>query len=200
VPGYPTVGVIVATFGDQEKWKPLAVRALRSAQAQTISCDTLGVHSDTLAYGRNYGASRLDVEWLIFLDADDELDPHYIEHMIEAGGDVRQPSTLGVYSDGSEDEYPVLIPPNPGGWLVGNHVVIGAMVRHSLFDAVGGFRELPVLEDWDLWIRCAIAGAEFGTCPEAIYRVHVNPDSRNQNHGLHNHVYAQIQSEYVGQL
>lgn len=190
-----TVAVIVPMFGDEEKWKLLAQRALHSARFNSIAPYEGGMFwGSTLAEARNKGAQTCCSDWLIFLDADDELDFHYIEEMLKGEGDIRQPSTLGVV-DGVEDDYPVLIPPHAGGMLAGNHLVIGCMVRRELFLMAGGFRELPILEDWDLWIRCVLEGAVVSTCPEAIYRVHVNPNSRNQQN-LHGNVYSQIQQEY----
>jgi GT2 family glycosyltransferase len=143
---------------------------------------------------RNCAAAHSTADWLIFLDADDELDPEYIEWMLQGTTDIRQPATLGVV-DGVEDDYPVVIPPKPN-ILTGNHLVIGSMVRRELFQSVGGFRPLPVLEDWDLWIRCFRAGATWGVCPKAIYRVHVRQGSRNTDLALHGAVYQQIQQEY----
>ena len=190
------VTVIIPTFGNLEKWSLLALRATDSVYAQTVPAEPIRVHGLTLAEARNNGASLATTEWLIFLDADDELDPTYVEYMLSGEGDIRQPSTLGVV-DGKEDDFPVLIPPHPGGFMIGNHLIIGCMVRKSLFDAVGGFRDLPALEDWDLWIRMRLEGATVGACPDAIYRVHVNPNSRNQNTALHAQTYAAIQQRYM---
>lgn len=190
-----TVDVVVATFGDKNVWSSLAERAIDSAIDQTVGAhDVWYCHGGDLADARNTGAHQSVADWLIFLDADDQLDHCYIEKMLEGSGDVRQPSTLGVV-DGVEDDYPVLIKPK-SSILIGNHLVIGSMVRRGLFEDVGGFRPLPVLEDWDFWIRCALVGVKFGTCPGAIYRVHVQPQSRNQDIGLHNRVYQEIQQEY----
>jgi len=196
--GHETVGVVVATYGDEDEWTPLAKRAVESAMDNTIEPNfTIHVHRMNLAGARNYGLLKmLNMDWVIFLDADDELDPHYIEHMLAAQGDIRQPSTLGVHPDGHEDDYPVLIPPHPGGYMVGNHLIIGCMVRRDLALAVGGFRDLPSLEDWDFWIRCQLEGARVGAAPEAIYRVHVRPQSRNKDERLHGRVYADIQQRY----
>jgi GT2 family glycosyltransferase len=148
----------------------------------------------TVSQARNIGALHVGADWLIFLDADDELDPRYVEEMLAGEGDIRQPSTLGVIN-GVEDDYPVLIPPGPN-FMAKNHLIIGCMVRRDLFIAAGGFRDLPVLEDWDLWIRLRLAGATVGQCPKAVYRVHVRPNSRNQDVGLHARVFQQIQDEH----
>jgi len=202
------VDVVIASYGRFEDWEPLVNRALKSVYFQTVTdpafsgqritggvCQIHDEHAVNISPVRNQGAAGGTAEWLIFLDADDELDSHYVEEMLKGGGDIRQPSTLGVHPDGHEDDYPVLIP-RRHSFMIGNHLVIGCMIRREQFNAVGGFRDLPCLEDWDLFIRLRLAGATVGECPKAIYRVHVRPDSRNRDTGLHARVYAEIQSTY----
>lgn len=191
-----TVDVIVPTFGDP-KWRETALRAIYSAEAQTVRPHRIWpVFDDTLAAARNYGGLHSQADWLIFLDADDELDPHYIEHMLAGEGDMRWPSTLGIV-DGVEDDEPVLLQLRPGErGITRNHMVIGTMVRREQFLAVGGFRDLPILEDWDCWIRLQLAGAVPMPCPEAVYRIHVRKDSRNHNIDEHGYWYSQIQGLY----
>lgn len=195
--GYATVGVVIATFGDDKKWAPLAERALASVERQTLQPHQIILyHGETLAEARNSAIKELDTPRVVVLDADDELDENYLKHMMAMQrGDVRWPSTLGVYPDGSEDDAPVLIEPKRN-LLVGNHCVIGSMFRKHIFEKVGGFRDLPMLEDWDLWIRMWLEGCRFAPCPEAIYRVHVNPNSRNTDLPEHGRIYTQIQRTY----
>jgi glycosyltransferase involved in cell wall biosynthesis len=194
-----TVDVVVATYGNELVWRALADRAIFSAENQTRRPDAIyyahdGIGTD-LSAARNEAARDSSADWLIFLDADDELDVGYIAAMLDVDGDLRWPSTLGVVN-GVEDDYPVLLQPK-GHILVGNHMVIGTMVRRDLFETVGGFRTgLPVLEDWDLWIRCLIAGAVAQPCPDAIYRVHVRSHSRNTEANGHHLVYTEIQNRY----
>jgi glycosyltransferase involved in cell wall biosynthesis len=192
-----TVDVIIATYGNREIWDIMAERATASAENQTIRPTAIWrCHGEEdLASARNAGVEESSSDWLIFLDADDELDPYYVEAMLEASGDIRQPSTIGV-TDGVEDDFPVLIPPKVGGFMVGNHLVIGSMVRRKDFIKSGGFRDLPVLEDWDLWIRLRLEGAQIGQAPKALYRVHVRAASRNSDPQLHGHVYSEIQQRY----
>jgi len=195
-----TVGIVVATFGDV-KWIDKAKEAIVSAENQTLKPDrVIHHHAESLAEARNKAAYMVSTDWLIFLDADDTLDENYVRSMMEPGedagvADLRQPSTLGVYPDGTTDDEPVLIPERP--ILQSNYLVIGTMCRRDQFLDVGGFDSyFPVLEDWDLWIRMIKAGAIVGKRPEAIYRVGVNPQSRNQNTSLHGRYYAQIRSKY----
>ncbi len=187
-----TVGVVVATFGDWEKWYPIGQRAVASIKAQTRPPDLFcWPHGETLAEARNFGAKELGTEWLIFLDADDELDPGYIEAMLAVGeGDIRRPATLGVYEDGTQDDAAVMIPRRDID--TANFIVIGAMCRRELFLAAGGFPELPILEDWACWRKMIQAGATVVDVPDAIYRVTVSSGSRNQDHRLHATTYRLI--------
>ena len=45
---------------------------------------------------------------------------------------------------------------------------------------VGGWRDFTWSEDWDLWLRCWLAGATVEAIPDAIYRAYVRPNSRNR--------------------
>lgn len=194
------IAVVIASFGDHS-WYERAAGALASASRQTLEPGHVHhVHRDTLHEARNAGAEMTEAEWLIFLDADDELDVEYVESMaafLEANDDTDwlvQPATLGVV-DGVEDDEAVVIPA-AANILERNWMVIGTLVRRSQFLRVGGFRDLPALEDWDLWIRCVRDGAELGVAPEAVYRVHVNAGSRNQDTAVHHRVYQDIRSRY----
>lgn len=191
------VGIVVATYGS-DIWKEKAKTAVLSAQNQTVQSEVIHHHAQNLARARNEGASMISSEYIIFLDADDSLDENYVKEMIVQidDSDLRQPSTLGVYPDNTEDDCPVLIPAR--SLLESNYLVIGTMCRRDQFLDAGGFDEtFPVLEDWDLWVRMWKNGAIIGARPKAIYRVGVHPNSRNQNASLHGEYYTKIRRKYV---
>lgn len=193
------VSVVIGTYGDEELWGQIAQRAADSAQAQTCSVEVITSHGDSLQTARNYGASEATGEYLVFLDADDELDSYYVEKMLEGKGDIRQPSTLGVV-DGKPDDFPVLIPRKP--LLEANYLVIGSMVRRNLFLDSGGFDAYPILEDWALWLKLVVChGAVVDSCSEAIYKVHVNPDGRNnRDASLHGSTYSEIRQRFMPEV
>lgn len=178
------VTVAVATFG-AEHWRQLAHdRAIASVTA--LGLRYVHAHSDTLHDARNAGLDLVDTEWVIHLDADDELEPGYVEAMAAGTADVRVPSVRYVS--------PASLPtrqrmPRVAGHThacvgdclaFGNWIVIGAAVRTELVRKVGGWRDFPWSEDWDVWVRCWLAGATFEAVPAAVYRAHVRRDSRNR--------------------
>lgn len=178
------VSVVVASFGTEE-WRTLATeRAIPSAEAQGVP--VIHVHGEDLVGSRNAGLAQVKTEWVIFLDADDELELGYIEAMSEGTADVRGPWVRFMRPDGSERNFwqPRVFNHHhdctedclpEGNWLV-----IGSAVRANMLRLVGGFRDFPWSEDWDLWIRCWKQGASFELVKAAVYRAHVRPDSRNR--------------------
>ena len=189
------VSIVIGTFGDLDVWEGKSEEAKISSYMQSVPpAQVIHVHGETLADSRNQGAELAETEWIIFLDADDELDVGYIEAMFDAEGDIRRPSTLGVVN-GVDDAFEVMIPKKP--LLEGNYIIIGAMVRREMIVKVGGFDEYEMSEDWAFWLKCVLEGATISEVPKAIYRVNVAVDGRNSNSVLGDRVYNEIKGRFV---
>lgn len=178
------ITVAVCTYGDQE-WQVLAEsRAVPSAINQA---PVIRVHGETLHDARNTALERCDGEHIVYLDADDELEPDYIAAMGTGTADMRVPSVRYV-TEKQRTRPPQLLRvwghtdhDCTGDCLTdGNFMVIGTAVRTELLREAGGWRDFPWSEDWSSWIRCWKAGGTIETIPTAIYRAHVRTDSRNR--------------------
>jgi hypothetical protein len=129
------------------------------------------------------GGAKAKTKHLCFLDCDDELEPDYLKEMMSPERlpvELRYPRVRYVSENLVDLKYipdPVLLPQRPI-WK-GNFMVIGTVLRKDLFLHAGGFRDLPAYEDWDLWIRCWLVGAETRCVPGAIYRAYRRRDGRN---------------------
>ena len=177
------VTVAVATFGD-ESWCQLAAeRAIPSAEA--LGVPVVHTHADTLHDSRNQALAMVDTEWVCHLDADDELEPGYFTAMASGTADVRAPSVRYLYPT---HIFRPRVPQVAGHQhdctadclMEGNWLVVGSVARSELLRSVGGWRDFDWSEDWDLWLRCHLAGATFEAIRPAIYRAHARPDSRNR--------------------
>lgn len=187
---------VIATFGGEE-WTDLAYsRAYPSAITQEpggahLTISVAHEAEGTLASARNAGAAAATGDWLCFLDADDELAPGFVAAMQAAEPELRAfagdvptkvealltPAVAFVRS--KKAAYRSRIEP----WRDlrdGNSLCIGTLVPRPLFFEVGGFREWPMFEDWDLWQRCAIAGAKVVDVPGAVYVAYMTRRSRNR--------------------
>lgn len=167
------VTVVVGTYGDQE-WVERAQRAIASAKSQCA--EVIHVHGETLAKARNEGIERAKTEWVLCLDADDELAPGCIAALAAADGDLRCPAVS--YVRGGHPGRPKTWP--PCDLKDGNYLVVGTLMRRDAALAVGGFQEWPLYEDWALFQLMAKAGATITQVPAAVYIAHVRPESRNR--------------------
>ena len=188
--------VVIGTFGHRQ-WMQTARRAIASAEA--LDLPVIHHHGFDLAEARNQALSRVETEWVVHLDADDELEPGFVE-AIEAGtADLRAPSVRYVRAGRERTPWMPQVAGHTHACEAeclrdGNWLVVGTVVRAELVRDVGAWREWPVYEDWDLWQRCWLAGASIEAIPDAIYRAHVRPDSRNRAPSMEakNEVHRQI--------
>ncbi len=156
-----------------------------------------------LSGARNRGLRATSGRYVQLLDADDALEPRKLERQVEylethaatdlVYGNVRYfdaqngERSRGLFSD---DEWMPMVSGSGERLLrpllAANIMVVNApLVRRSLVDRVGWFDEsLTSLEDWDYWLRCAIAGAHFEYFDEegtlALVRTHRGSMSQNR--------------------
>ena len=168
-----------------------AQAAAKSVFNQTVKTEVIIIYENSVASARNLGAQRVSGERIVFLDADDSLEPDFVEKIVESE-DVLQPLTS--YNIGGIKYSPTYISPRDS-LLDGNHLIIGCPVNRELFLDAGGFDEWPLYEDWALWLKLQKAGATFGKTT-GVYNINVNPRGRNM--GLEGpETYKKIQEVYA---
>jgi len=183
------VTVVISTW-EGPGWRHVAgTRSRAVASARAAGADdvvTVHLHRDDAAGARNAGVDQVQTEWVVHLDADDELEPGYLSAMGRGTADLRAPAVR--YVRNGVDQGPVRVPRVAGHdhdctadcLPYGNWLVVGTLVRADLIRKVGGWRDFAWSEDWDLWLRCHLAGATVEAIPDAVYRAHVRYNSRNR--------------------
>jgi GT2 family glycosyltransferase len=194
------VTVVVPTIAGREQ---LLQRALDSVWAQTRPAAAVAVVRDQrrrgAAWARNLGAEMAVTGWIAWLDDDDELLPHHLQVLVEAG-EASGAGLIYGYPEvvGGEDRLAVvddaghLVPmplhvpfgPRQAEWLrrVSNFIPVTTLVRTQLVTEVGGFPEPfspawpQAHEDWGFLVRLLDAGARFHNAGQVTWRRHVHPD------------------------
>lgn len=177
-----TFSIVIATHGD-DSWRELAwSRAWPSTLGQGAEVLIDHVPDATRAQVRNRLIAEASGDWIITLDADDELAPGYVTAMEEALQENCLLTPQVSYVRRGKKEPAFFWPEvelKDGNWMV-----VGTAAPRDLMLAVGGWRTftgsgiLNEWDDWDMWIRCVEAGASIVKVPEAIYVAHV----RNSPH------------------
>lgn len=141
-------------------------RAAASVQAQTVPCAHIILYDDNRrgpAALRNAGLRQAETDFVVFLDADDWLEPDFARRCLNAW----RPYTY-VYTDwwqGSERRAAPDCPWHNRSWHVVTTLIPSATARH-----IGGFDEtLPGAEDTEFYVRLTRRGFCGVRVPEPLF-------------------------------
>jgi glycosyltransferase involved in cell wall biosynthesis len=151
------VRVVVVDDGSNDGFTPGVCEACAGERVRVIHQENVG-----LPGARNQGAAEATTEYLVFLDADDWIEPEFVGKLARA---LREGASRGGGEVSHAYSQERLVEKGTGIWrvpewdpllmLITNLHPVTALVRRECFEAVGGFDETMTggYEDWDLWIR-----------------------------------------------
>lgn len=176
--------IVVVNDGSTD---PMTCRLLADYQRER----TRVVHSERrgLPGARNLGVARSRGRYLCMVDADDLLEPTYLERSLHAL--ERQPELafashwLRTFGDEVVDWTPTdcSLP----ALLHANTLNGAALLRRDVFERIGGFDETFTdgCEDWEFWIRVVAAGHRGTIIPEFLFKYRRRADSMSRRmHGV----------------
>jgi len=172
----PPAEIVVVDDGSRD---PLTLQRLSRVEGPRVRVERrphLGV-----AEARNYGVSVTQSPYVVLLDADDRLDPSYLDKLASR---LDAEPALDFVSCGlrafGETRYSWTPPPcTLADQLAGGSVHISTLFRRRMWDALGGFDpSLPAHEDWDFWLTAMERGFCGAVIDEALLHYRVRAGSR----------------------
>jgi hypothetical protein len=164
--------------------RDLLARALLSVTGQTHPVAAVAIAMDTDRSGawatRNRAASMVRTTWTAFLDDDDELLPHHVEHLLAVAKNEHADVAWGWFDvRGGTDPFPhyrgrQYDPGQPH--IVPITYLVRTEVLHAAMDAIGGFQP-DVGGSWDVQDRPLLdtmvrLGAHLHACPDTTWVWH----------------------------
>lgn len=145
-------------------------------------------HNSGASSARNHGAKYAKGKFLLFLDGDDIIHPTYLQKT--ANILLNNPNCKLVYTrtEFFDSQHGIWKLPHYTGFkslLLGNKIVITALIYKSDFNLLSGFDEhLKSHEDWDYWIRLLKDGGDVCYIDESLFFYRKRADQSSHTDGL----------------
>lgn len=163
------VEVIVVDDGSDDGTTPQACDATEAQGAGVLHQPNAG-----LPAARNAGARLAQGEHLVFLDADDWIEPAFTSALraaLAADPDASHAYCQERLTDLGNNVVWRVPEWDPILLMVTNLHPVTCLIRRDRFEAVGGFDETMTegYEDWDLWLRFAARGWKGARWPAPLF-------------------------------
>ena len=175
---YPAIELIVIDDGSNDPATRQALEQLDFPRLKRLHTRRLGP-----AGARNAGIREAEGEYILPLDADDTIDPTYIEKAVQAMLDHPQVGIVYCQAD--------LFGEQTGQWvlpryaleyeLVDNCIFVTSLFRKRDWEKAGGFCETfkAGMEDYDFWLTLLANGCEVVQLEETLFHYRIKPQSRS---------------------
>jgi peptidoglycan/xylan/chitin deacetylase (PgdA/CDA1 family)/GT2 family glycosyltransferase len=137
-----------------------------------------------VALARDHGCRTTSAPYVLWLDADDLLDPTFLE---KTAVRLDQDPSLDFVATGTEmfgEATGAWLPPPPEDLvrhLAEGSFCITTLFRRRLWERIGGCDPtLSAAEDWDFWLRALERGQRGAVVPEHLFRYRIRSGSRDE--------------------
>lgn len=151
-------------------------------------------NNEGVSRARNIGAERASGEWLLFLDADDQLLPHALQTLLRSAEDQQAKVVYGMVIERREPPQLARLngfnfaagePPHGAErnfWRCAIATPGSALVKKSLHQKIGGFvTGYEPMEDRDYWIKCGLL-EKIAFCDTVVLDKIWRPSSHGSQH------------------
>ena len=177
-PALDTCEIIVVDDGSTDA---LTLQVLE--QAKTKGCRVFHQTNKGPAAARNMGIAHSTGKYILFLDSDNKIRHDYITRgaaILDANPEIGVAYGKPAFFGDSDEARFIAHAFDPYKILLKNMVDMCAMIRKSMWSALGGLDEERLLighEDWEFWIRITGTNWKFFFIDEILFDYRVRKDS-----------------------
>ena len=174
---YHNIELIIINDGSDDPLTLSVLKKLGESGAMVLTTNHLGPSA-----ARNVGIEKASGKYIMPLDADDIIEPVYIEKAVEVLDNCDSVGIVYCHAD--------LFGEKSGSWnlpdyslenmLVDNVIFVTALFRREDWQKVGGFSSVMKngLEDYDFWLSIMELGREVYQLPETLFHYRIKSASR----------------------
>ena len=160
--------IIVVDDGSTDE----ATRGLIDSYEQSGIVTVLRTPNRGAPAARNHGIRHARADYILCLDADDALEPAFLERtvpLLDAETEVGIVAT-GVHMFGAfeGDWHPPDFAPVTMLWR--NCIPSASLFRRICWEQTGGYPDLPACQDWGFWLGVIRQGWKWKVVPDVLYR------------------------------
>jgi glycosyltransferase involved in cell wall biosynthesis len=138
-----------------------------------------------LPAARNTAIKAARGEYILPLDADNKIRPHYLSKAVEVLDNNKKIGVVYAYADLFGEKKGVWMFPSfdPGKLLLENFVEACSVFRKKIWEQCEGYDPAMTIgyEDWDFWISAMEKGWSFQLIEEVLFDYRVRKDSMASN-------------------
>ncbi len=175
---YPQIELIVVDDGSVDQHTIQTLHDLSFPRLKQIRMQHMGP-----AFARNKGIAAAQGSYILPLDADDRIDPAYIEKGVRILDANREIGIVYCQADffGEKSGKWELPSYSLKEMLAGNVIFASAMFRKADWEKAGGYNTAMKhgLEDYDFWLSLLENGAQVHQIQEVLFHYRIKPVSRS---------------------
>lgn len=192
---YRPIEIIVVNDGSTDAFTLDVLKHLRKPKTRIIHQENKGASA-----ARNRGISEAKGTYILPLDADDRIEPDYIEEAVKVlETEPKVGFVTSWYKCFGEAERERMLPPfNKNDLLFNNIVANCSLFRKEAWRQAGGYNEqMKGYEDWDFWIALVECGWEGWTLPRFHFHYRKHKSSKfHRSRKNHSQLVQQIRENH----
>lgn len=154
-----------------------------------------------VAKARDVGVKASMCDHLLFVDADDVLSPDYIQKMEMLDADIAYPDLFLWFEHGKYKGVNRLkiAPPVTAKTITTfkSIIPVTSLMKRSVYETLGGFKQMEVFEDWEFFLRAMAHGYEFKKAETILWYRQANNTRNRIDLEERSRVYQRLVAQYT---